>query len=143
MSNETGIQTVSLQSAADQLKDKIHSAFAELIPPDQWKGMIEAELKKFTSESRADDGYGRSREVPSLLHTICKKEFEQLATEMVRAHLAKPEYYAAHWEGKISEAINKWLTDNAEKLIQATVISLAGHAAQSVISSMPHVRIGG
>ncbi len=134
---ETGIETVSIADAATKLRDKIHSAFAELLPPEQWQKLIEVELQKFLKPTKVRDSYS-SREVeqPSLLQRMCEEEFKKHIKSLVVTELMKPEYQANAYQGEVSTAIQKWLTDNAQQLIQATVLELAGVSAQSLLNRM-------
>lgn len=135
--SETGIETISVQDAAAKLRDQIQSAFASLIPAEQWQKLIEAELNKFLSSTRVKDSWGNGyKDQPSLLESICVEEFKKHIQKIIAEELRKPKYNGNAYEGKVGEVINNWLTDHAQELIQATVLELAGVAAQSLVNRM-------
>jgi hypothetical protein len=134
MSNE--IVAVSIQDAATQLRDKIHSAFAEIIPPEQWNKLIEAQLLKFLNPTRERDNYDRYTERPALIETICREEFTKHARALVSKELQKPEYQADYGQGKVGDFVKKWMTEHADELVRASILALAGNAAQALIEDM-------
>ncbi len=133
------IEKVTLESAAEQLKLKIRNAFVELLPDEQWKAMVTAELKAFTEPGGNIDQWGHRREPPpSEFSRICKEVFAEHIKSYIKALLSSPE-----WQGKygfkgeeVSDAIKAWLTDNSAALIQSTVQAMAQQAASSLISIM-------
>ncbi len=137
------IERVTLENAAEQLKSKIRSAFIELLPDEQWKEMVAAELKRFTQETEEFDRYQqRHVRAPSAFSKICTEVF----TEHIKAQI-KNQLASAEWQGKwgaagnqqISEAIGSWLTTNSKALVEATVQALAGQAAQNLVQGMRHL----
>ena len=143
MTEPAAITTVSIENAAEQLKAKIRSAFVELIPPEQWTAMIVEELKRFTESTPAT--HDRWNNVatsarPSLFSEICREQYSAVLREKVVEVLQSPEFSAQVWNGEVSKVIKEWLTENSEKLIQSTILALAGHAAQNLIATMPHYR---
>ncbi len=134
------LERVTLENAAEQLKAKIRTAFVELLPEEQWKEMVAAELKRFTTPTQ-EKSYGMTNAIvtPSAFSKICNDVLaEYVKTEMV-ALLQGPE-----WRGQwgqdghemISVAIKSWLTENSQALIESTVQALAGGAAQRIIQMM-------
>ena len=79
---KTGLETVSLESAAEQLKDKIRSAFVDIIPPEQWKAMVENELKAFTQTRPG--AYNHSDRRPSVFSEICSSVYSDFIRDQVR-----------------------------------------------------------
>lgn len=137
------IERVTLENAAEQLKAKIRTAFVELLPDEQWKEMVAAELKRFTGPTMTRDNYSaRSTETPSAFSKICSEVFSEHIKAEIKATLA-----SADWQGKwgnngkeqISEAIGVWLTANSKALIESTVQALAGSAAQQLVQGMRHL----
>lgn len=47
---------IDLGGAAQELRDKIRSAFVDMIPPEQWAAMIQAELQASRSLSTTPTG---------------------------------------------------------------------------------------
>lgn len=131
------IEKVTLENAADQLKAKIRMAFVELLPEEQWKAMVTAELKRFTEDKPAmRDGYGNWQPGGSEFSKICRDVFTEHIKNEIRALVCSPEWHGS-WgpdgKQKISEAIKSWLTDNSQQLVQATVQAMIGQAAQQLV----------
>lgn len=111
------IQTLDLTDAADQIRDKIKLAFVDAIPDEQWKAMIQGELKKFM-ESRITYG-GYRNETP----TKSPPEFEVMAQAELKKHMA--EQLADRIKGTdyipdghtFETLIVKWMDDNHKKLM--------------------------
>ena len=137
------IEKVTLENAAEQLKSKIRTAFVELLPEEQWKEMVTAELKRFTETTSRYDTYASKHiEQPSEFGKLCKEVFSEHLKAEIKALLVSKE-----WQGQwgntgreqISDAIGAWLTANAKPLIESTVQALAGQAAQQLVSGMRHL----
>ena len=137
------IQKVTLENAAEQLKLKIRNAFVELLPEEQWKDMVETELKRFT-ETTTQPKYSGSFEkveVPSQFSVICREVFGAYIKEEVSKILQSPEWreqWGSGQRGEISAEIKAWLTEHSKEIIQSTVQALAGQAAQQLITNMAH-----
>ena len=134
------IEKVTLENAAEQLKAKIRLSFVELLPDDQWKAMITAELKRFTQPSRASYD---SREIPSVFSAVCTEVFTNFVKSEIRALMDSPEWRLS-WDSsgktQVGDAVKSWLTDNSAALIQATVQALAASAAQHIVSGLSVAR---
>lgn len=134
------IERVTLENAADQLKAKIRSAFVELLPEEQWKEMVAAELKRF-AEPTTERNYHGSTTNPSGLSKLCHEVFTEHIKAELKALLASPEWQTV-WTNQgysLPVAIKSWLTENSTRLIESTVQALAGQAAQRVLESMRHL----
>lgn len=133
------IEKVTLENAADQLKAKIRMAFVELLPEEQWKAMVMAELKRFTTDTTERDWNGNHKRVPSAFESICREVLTEHTKNEIRALVCSPEWHGS-WgpDGKqqISEAIKSWLTDNSQQLVQATVHAMIGQAAQQLVGAV-------
>lgn len=136
------IQKLTLENAAEQLKLKIRSAFVELLPEEQWKQMVEAELKRFTQPTR-EQRYngGPFEEKPSGFEALCREAFTEYLKTEIKTLLQSPEWrekWGSSTRPQISDAIQTWLTAHSAELIQSTVQTLAGQVAQQLITSMAH-----
>ena len=133
---EGAIAAVSLQSAAAQLQDKIRVGFVELIPPEQWRAMIEKELTDFTQPRQRPPHSYDPRPGKSVFSEICEQEFRAFVTKKAREVLDADNAEVNHWNGRVGELVKEWLTENREKLIQSTILALAGNAAQGLLAAM-------
>lgn len=138
------IEKVTLENAAQQLKSKIRMAFVEMIPDEQWKEMVTAELKRFMHMQEIPPSWsgGEVKLVPSDFTRVCSEVFTEFVRGEIKATLSSPEWRES-WSGsgrpQISEALKSWCTENAPKLIEHTVQALAGSAAQAVLQNMRHL----
>ncbi|HWA29049.1 MAG TPA: hypothetical protein VG734_25590 [Lacunisphaera sp.] len=131
---------MTLENAADRLKDAIRAAFIELLPPDQWKAMVETELRRFMSSSR--DTYSNNGK-PSAFSELCEGVFREYVKAELKAMLATPEWqqqWSADGKQLLSDAVKDWLTRHQQELVISTVQALAGQAAQSVLSTLQFQR---
>lgn len=80
---------IDLGGAAQELRDKIRSAFIDLISPEQWAAMIQAELKAFT-EPRRGSGYGNyaNETLPSAFQAMLRAELERICKAKIAEALA-------------------------------------------------------
>lgn len=134
---------IDLDQAAQQLVTKIRSTFVELLTEQQWKNMVETELKRFTETHREPiyAGGRETREVPSEFSKICREVFTAHIKSEVQDVLKSAEWqevWRSNGQPEISECIKQWLTEHSQQIIQSTIQSLAGQAAQQLITSMSH-----
>lgn len=134
------IQKFDINEAADKLKTKIRDAFMELLTPEQFKDMVMTELKRFTEETSTRDNYSGNRTpVPSEFSKICRGVFEQHIKDELKKLLDSPEY-RTNWGGtdrmEISEAVQQWLTKHRRELIESTILTFAGSAAQAFLDNL-------
>lgn len=133
------IEKVTLENAAEQLKTKIRHAFVELLPDEQWKSMVEVELRAFTQPGTSTDQWGHRREPPpSAFSKICNDVFSDYIKEEIKKVLGSPDLQSK-WDPnhtQLSVAIKSWLTENSASLIQSTVQALAGQVAQSIVNTI-------
>lgn len=133
MANE--LAKIDLGKAAEELRDKIRSAFVDAIPPEAWTAMIQGELKEFTTPRR--NSYS-SELLPSPLGAIVRAELEKLVKAKIAEMLASPEW--GSWDGKISEGVKAAILEHKDVLIESMLKSMMGTAIQSMLSQM---RYGG
>lgn len=74
---------------ADQVRDRIRNTFADLIPEDAWKTMVEAEIHAYTRPER--NTYS-GQEMPSPFARAVREELEKALRERVKAMLNSPEW---------------------------------------------------
>ena len=137
------IERVTLENAADQLKQKIRMAFVELLPEEQWKEMVAAELKRFT-EATSEYNHYQSKHipVPSAFSKICSEVFTEYLKTEIKTVLMSPDWssgWGNNGREKISGAIKAWCTEHSQALIESTVQALAAGAAQQLVSTMRHM----
>jgi len=138
------IERVTFENAAEKLRDQIKTAFVELIPEDQWNDMVRKELETFFKERsvREHGSYGDWIKAPSRFNELVKEIFDAEVKNRVawviksgHWHPDKGSFWEwDHFESIVSYGVKKWLNDNAEMLTLATVKSLIGNAAQSMLS---------
>ncbi len=133
------IEKFDINAAAEKLKAQIRSAFIELLTPEQFKDMVQTELKRFTEEQKHQDHWGKVTPGPSEFTKLCREIFaEHIKTEL-KALLNSSEFqgqWGSNGRQEISEAVRSWLTANSKELIQSTVLALAGDAAQQMVESL-------
>lgn len=131
----TEIARVSLESAAEQLRDKIRSAFVELLPPEQFQQMVKAELTAFM-DNNTNSHDARYNTRVSTFRSVCYDVFREHVTKDLKTLLASAEWQE-QWKGgggpNLSDAIKAWLTENAQQIVAATIQELAGRAAQTLV----------
>jgi hypothetical protein len=116
----------------DAVRDRIKAEFVSLIPEDAWKGLVDAEVKKFFEAPR-EDHY--SRGYPSDFQRTVWGCLEVEVKKRVQEYLASPEWSQTWTDaGKpmASEAIKKILTDNAS----AVLTNVLGAAMQVALEQM-------
>lgn len=128
---------IDLTTAAQQIRDKIRSAFVELITPEQWSAMIAAELKTFTSDRPST--YRDVAPTPSPFKETVRDELSKFIREKVKEALASPEWQT-QWDSTTqqygpSEMIKQWLLENREAVLASTIQVMFGSALQDFISA--------
>ncbi len=125
---------IDLGGAAQELRDKIRSAFVDMIPPEQWAAMIQAELQAFTKPLH--NTYGEAR--PSPLQAMMRAELERIVKAKITEALASPEW--SSFDGAISAGVQRAILEHRDALIESMLKSMMGTAIQSALSQM---RYGG
>ena len=88
---------VNLNDAAQALREKIRTAFVELITPEQWDAMVKTELDAFVNERTVviNPGYSRdTKKLPSVFHEVCEEVYRAHLKGLIKAELTKPEWNA-------------------------------------------------
>jgi len=116
----------------DAVRDRIKAEFVSLIPEDAWKGLVDAEVKKFFEAPR-EDHY--SRGYPSDFQRTVWGCLEVEVKKRVKEYLDSPEWleeWSNNGKPLASEAIKKVLIDNAP----AVLANILGSAMQQTLSQM-------
>lgn len=131
---------IDLQDAAQQIRDKIRSAFVELITPEQWSAMIATELKSFTTDRPSQ--YGQ----PSLspFKEVIRDELSKHLRAKVKEVLESPEWGSA-WDMNTqkygpSEMVKQWLIENRDAVLTSTIQTMFGQALQDFIANVQQRR---
>lgn len=112
------IQKLDLSSAADQIRDKIKLAYVDAIPEEQWKAMIKAELKKFTTATTTYGGYDNRTATnhPAEFEVMAQAELKKHMAAQLSERIEGTDYIP---DGKTFEAlIVKWMDDNHANLME-------------------------
>jgi hypothetical protein len=139
----TDLATVSLDDAAEKLRDQIKSAFAELLTPEQWRALVRKELDRMF-EPRVGWEDGRKVELPSEFASIVRglftKEVERIAIGIIKTGDWHPEsgsFWAwGQFQGRVSKHVEEWLTENASTLLAVTLHQLMGNTAQGILDNV-------
>lgn len=130
---------LDLTQMADKLKAKIRDAFIELLPPEQFQALVEAELQRFTQAQTISGQWGHpDKTVPSAFAAVCAEVFREHVKAELKRLLDSPEYQQT-WSPErpqLSDAVKEWLTENRQALIETTLLTLAGTAAQDMMQSL-------
>lgn len=135
MANEIAKQTPI--DYAQILRDKIRSEFASLIPEDQWKSMIEAEIKNFTTPTRKQS-YGTWADGPSPLQEIIRTELASKFRTMVQEALL-PEFTTSTFANiggaqTVSEAIKQLAVAAAPEILSTLVQGIVVRSMETLRS---------
>lgn len=135
------IQKLDLADAAEKLRDQIKTAFVAMIPPEQWQGMVKAELDKFCKPHMQTNSYGPDTRVPSGLERVVQEEAENKIREIVQTQLQTEAWHTwgvdeAGNNEIVSDVIKSWLTENSDQLMAAVLKAMMGNAAQQVLENL-------
>lgn len=140
MAETEAIKKFDVNDAADRLKGKIRDAFIELLTEEQFKDMVLTELKSFTQGgSKYEHHLGRHVQQPSEFSKLCRGVFEEYVKSELKKLLDSPEYQTQWGNGdrmQISDAVQGWLTKHRRELIETTVLTFAGNAAQHMLENL-------
>lgn len=112
------------------VRDRIKATFVSLIPDDQWKKMIENEIKKFMQEGQWQSDKGQFWKV---VEEVLRAE----SREKIKTYLEK--YHSTLWDGegkmKTNEELNKLIIDNAPQIFAAMFASMFQQAVFNMKNS--------
>ena len=108
---------------ADKVKDKIQAAVIELIPDEQWKGMIEAEINRFM-QPRSE--YGKN--YPAPLTKMIRDEIDNVMRERLQESLKSGELRPVWDPDKgvdvTQDMVREAVKENAPELMAALLSNL-------------------
>ena len=118
----------------DKIRDRIKSAFVDLIPDDQWNEMVKQEIDGFVNGRLHTSGYHRGeRDYPGLKAAI-HEALTKAAKERIAAVIASEE-----WGGG-TDARAKTINDGVARLISenasAILMNVLGNTFASVVQGM-------
>lgn len=114
----------------DRVRERVQNTFAELIPEEQWKALVQKEINAFLTSH--NDGYGHEREsgLRQLVHSELRKKLgEILSVEF------KSEKWALHWDGQrqqVGKEVERIIIDNAPEILSA----MLRQSIQVIVSQM-------
>lgn len=119
------------------LRDKIRSEFASLIPEEEWKSMIEAEIKNFISPTKKQSYNGWVDE-PSPFQSIIRTELENKFKGMVQGALSS-EFCTSTFANvggaqTVSEAVKQVATAAAPEILSTLVQGIVLRAMEALRS---------
>lgn len=91
-SENKGVAPFDANSSMQQIKDKIKSAFVDMIPDAQWEEMVKTEIEIFFSpvdSSSHNHRYNNNKQQPSPFSHIVAGELENLAKEKLQAYMVE------------------------------------------------------
>lgn len=130
------IKTVSMDDAAEKLREKIKLGFAELIPDEQWNEMIKAEFKKFLEPRTVRTQYGPDRIEPSGFSSICQDVLQKIVRERLEAETNTWK----SWDATLSATVHEWMEKNGATIAQEFLKNLLSGALQQFANTMQFPR---
>jgi hypothetical protein len=105
---------------AEQLKDKIRLEIAQFLPEDEWKRLIEDEVKAFIEGRWEKEGYysqDRGRYYPSGLRLAVTSVMEVQTKKITEDYMRQYQNYG----GQVSDKVDGVIRDNLEGLVKAAL----------------------
>lgn len=118
--------------AMQSIKDKIKSAFVELIPDEQWHAMVKAEVDSFfnDTEEKSRSSYGgNSKIIPSVFKQVVREELKKMAREKLEEYLRENTSFV--WQNMngnitIENAITNAVKNNASHIFMELITREVG-----------------
>lgn len=123
------LPSTELKTIQDKIQESIRSTFLDMLPPETFQKMVEAEIKEFTTSPQSWNSPKRSP-----LQNLIIKEVEAMISKSIADELSKPEYQE-HWQdGKTiaSKFIKDVVKENINDIVAATFGSMTQHTMQMV-----------
>jgi len=114
-------EITSMASLQDKVKERIKASFLDLIPPEMWEGLVQAQLHEFTKV-----------ELPKLV----KAEAEARLKVLLGAEFTKSEWQARWVGGSTGELASSMVTNILKEVAPELVSALFGGMAQRVVSDI-------
>jgi hypothetical protein len=104
---------------AEQLKDKIRLDIAQFLPEDEWKSLIEAEVKGFIEGRWEKEDYYRDRQryYPSGLRLSVLAIMEAETQRFVKEYMTQYQNYS----GQVSVKVDDVISQNLDGLVRAAM----------------------
>ncbi len=138
MSN--AIQSIDLQTVTDKLRERIQSAFVDVIPEEQWTSMIAAEIQSFfkPTQQKTRDDYGREdvKEAPPPFTKIVHAEVEKLLKEQLKTELSNLASAGSHYidgQHTVGDFISRWLKQHHKVVVHAVIEKVFGNTIQEFL----------
>ena len=110
MSANTDAAIFKPETIADKVRERIQTSFADLIPEESWKAMVQKAIQDFT-ERRPGDYRNNHQPQPSILQELIDKEIQRRFIEALKVELDKPEWRGLYTPtGEQASAMVKELT---------------------------------
>lgn len=127
------IEKIDLNSAAQQLRDKIKLAFVEVLPDEQWEAMIRQEIHKFVTKPPRERWSNEDR--PSQFSNLAQDVLKEHIQERLRKTLNDPGWRGWPDNVLLSAYVGEWLEGNKEQIVELMVKSTMGAALQAAINT--------
>lgn len=112
-------EVATMATVQEKVKERIRASFLDLIPPELWEGMVQAELHNFTKN-----------ELPKIIH----EEASLKLREALKTEFKKPEWMG-QWDNfgeKPSQFAAQVVREAAPELVNA----MFGRIAQSIVNDL-------
>ncbi len=128
MSNE--IKPWNPDDAINQIKDRIRSEFAALIPDEQWKAMVSSAIKEFLQDTTDQYGRGKQAGVKEVVNAVLREEIKKQLADFLNSAEWRDEWKDGEYgPGK---AVKEIIEANATNIIK----SIMGNAMQSFVNGL-------
>ena len=110
---------IALSDIRQRLTDQIKAQFADLIPQEEWEGLIERETAGFIE-----------KELPRIVRDCLGTKLR----EVIKAEFDGPRWNS-HWDGYYqapSDAIRKLIREHSDTIVEALVSQLVAGAVESM-----------
>jgi hypothetical protein len=116
----------------DQVKDRIRSTFADLIPEEEWVKLVQREIDDFIKPTiTTHNSYGHTTTTRGGLGMLVQGELSAMLKNLIKTEMGKPDWND-WWNGRtmsIGPELKKLLVESAPQILadafaQMVVISL-------------------
>ena len=127
------------EDAIKSVRDKIRAEFVNLIPPDVFTKMVEAEIKAFTAEKPSGSGYGyNSERRPSDFASVVIS----VLTEETKAEVKKlleSASWCEQWNGQANEPsarVKEILAERGPDILNSVLQNLLANSIQLSVNNI-------
>lgn len=101
---------------AKKLRERIQSAFVDLIPQERWDEMLKAEVEKFMADRVEKNTYGHeTKRQPSEFSRLCQSALGELVDAEVKRRFKEISHE------QLVAAVSTWLENNAQAMLMEFV----------------------